>query len=405
MNRFLVILLFTASLAQAQPPQRVYRTGDNVVIFDSANVRQISSFPAAALVTATNGSIIYLYRSKNNPPFVFASPAKLLNASGAPYSTLNAPTAVSALLAAVASTASSGGASSAQLTQVNQRIDSLKNAPTTTFNPSLYALKTDIRTDIIRLSATDPTDGCNFYLNTVTGKLRYLSNTTWQDAVGGAGAATNSLNNGLVAAYTFDETSGNFADATGVHPATPQGTLVRGVSGHRGTAVNFSNGFAQVTGGAVLTGPSFSISAWVRISNGGSNRPIFATKNGDAGSLLVRLGGGNGPLALKEDSGPDYFDTPSTAPFGQNTHIVITYDNPSKLGQILIDDVVVASTTTTNSIAFAFGEIERIGSDGRGSNAEVIDDLVIANRAWTLAECHAIHTQNFVTNNPSAPFP
>ncbi|MFJ6166014.1 LamG-like jellyroll fold domain-containing protein [Micromonospora orduensis] len=197
-----------------------------------------------------------------------------------------------------------------------------------------------------------------------------------------------------VARWKLDETSGTkAADSTGNSPATAIGNVAW--SADRGGSATFDDADATRigTGGPVLdTTRSYTVSAWVNLSNGGWHQAAVS-QDGDVRSafLLGYESGSNKWRMLVSKSSTTSVTALSSATASLNTwtHLTGVYDATAKSVRLYVNGVLQGSTPVDQSIR-ADGELVIGGGrwDGHASDSWPggLDDVQVYQKALTDAE-------------------
>jgi hypothetical protein len=202
---------------------------------------------------------------------------------------------------------------------------------------------------------------------------------------------------GLVAAFGFDEASGNATDASGNnHVGTIRGATR--VAGIHGSALRFdgADDWVTVPDAATLDlTAGMTLEAWINpdvmtgwetvmMKERGADDFAYALYAHDGGSLS---GGAPVPSGnVKANGAHRTLRGPSTVPSGTWTHLATTYDGATQ--RIFVNGTQVASRAQTGAIAVS-GGVLRIGGNASFAGefyAGLIDDVRVYNRALGASE-------------------
>jgi chitodextrinase len=210
-------------------------------------------------------------------------------------------------------------------------------------------------------------------------------------AAGGATTSAAATSNGLVAAYSFDEGSGqSVADTSG----NGNNGTISGASwtsaGKNGSALSFDGVSNQVT---VADSPSLDLTdemtleAWVKPASLGSSwRSVVVKEQSDQlAYALYAHDGGPGPSGHVYSNGDRYTTAPSTLPTDTWTHLAATYDGSTV--KIYVNGALANSGNVSGMITTS-GLPLRIGGNSVWSEwfSGQIDDVRIYNRALDASE-------------------
>ncbi len=227
-----------------------------------------------------------------------------------------------------------------------------------------------------------------------------------------ATALNNTLGNGLVAQYTF-ENSGNDVSGNG-----HTGTLVNGATysashkeGSSSLSLDGVNDYVDI--GTINLGTQFSIATWVYIPSGYSNlRTIVANAGSGAATNGFRLmvntyGTTDQKIILETGNGSQaaHAETPvSTFVFNGWNHVAVVADQTTGQARIYFNgsDVTSASSMAAN---FATNQTIRLGqmTNGVASMPGNLDDTRFYNRLLTASEIVTLANPGAVVTIPNAP--
>ncbi|WAK00552.1 LamG-like jellyroll fold domain-containing protein [Methylobacter sp. YRD-M1] len=220
-----------------------------------------------------------------------------------------------------------------------------------------------------------------------------------------SGGATDKVtsNNGLVAAYGFEEASGNtVADASGKGNHGTIREAVRIAKGRYGQALQFDGVNDWVT---VKDSPSLDLStsmtleAWVYPqSQTGEKALIMKEQSGGAVYGLLNANA-NVPAAGIYDGQYHVLSGSNPLPANQWTHLVVTYDG--QYGRLYMNGVEVAKGAEKSLIQPSNGELRIGGNSTWGAYFKgLIDEVRIYNRALTAAEVQYNSKTAISVSNP-----
>ncbi len=206
---------------------------------------------------------------------------------------------------------------------------------------------------------------------------------------------------GLLAHYKLD---GDGKDATGGH----DGTLTNNpafVAGKDGQALNVTlDQYVNIPYSADLALNTFSVAAWVNVSDITGNRGIIGTRfNSDntfdlkVSATLIHSDIGNGTAWLNTA-----VDVPATLSTGEWYHICYVFDDPADTVAMYVNGILARKITVTGTPLFMKStQVLRIGTDYstepfRGS----IDDVRIYTRPLTGAEVAGLAGRTAPTYTP-----
>jgi len=212
------------------------------------------------------------------------------------------------------------------------------------------------------------------------------------------GTGTTTSNNGLVATYGFEETSGTTVnDASGNGNTGTIKEAVRVNTGKYGKALQFDgiNDWVTVNDSATLDlTNAMTLEAWVYpqslANNGGT--VLLKEKSGGAVYNLYAYETGDLPVSSFNDGTYRVISGTSALPINQWTHLVATYDGQYQ--RLYVNGTQIAQRAQTGLIQQ--GGILRIGGNSVWGEyfKGYIDEVRVYNRALTATE---------VKNNMAAP--
>jgi hypothetical protein len=219
---------------------------------------------------------------------------------------------------------------------------------------------------------------------------------------GTTGQVTN--NNGLVAAYGFEETSGNtVADASGKgnHGTIREATRI--AKGRYGQALQFDGVNDWVT---IKDSPSLDLStsmtleAWVNPQSQAGEKALIAKEQSGGAVYGLLNADANVPAAGIYDGQYHVLPGQNQLPVNEWTHLVVTYDG--QYGRLYMNGVEVAKGAEKSLIQASNGELRIGGNSTWGAYFKgLIDEVRIYNRALTAAEVqYNLKTAISVSNPP-----
>jgi len=202
---------------------------------------------------------------------------------------------------------------------------------------------------------------------------------------------TATSNNGLVAAYGFEEVSGTtVTDASG---NSNHGTITNAVSiasGHSGKALSFNGANAWVTvkdSASLDLSASMTLEAWVyplAMTNGGQT-VILKESSGAEVYALYADEDANLPVSYINDGSYQAVTGPNRLPVNQWTHLVSTYDGQYQ--RLYVNGIEVAKSAQSGLIQQSGGVLRLGGNSVWGEYFNgYIDEVRIYNRALTATE-------------------
>ena len=228
---------------------------------------------------------------------------------------------------------------------------------------------------------------------------------------GGTAGATNggatgqvTSNNGLVAAYGFEETSGNtVADASGKGNHGTIREAVRIAKGRYGQALQFDGVNDWIT---IKDSPSLDLStsmtleAWVNPQSQAGEKALIAKEQSGGAVYGLLNADANVPAAGIYDGQYHVLSGSNQLPVNQWTHLVVTYDG--QYGRLYANGVEVAKGGEKSLIQASNGELRIGGNSTWGAYFKgLIDEVRIYNRALSAAEVqYNLKTAISVSNPP-----
>lgn len=203
--------------------------------------------------------------------------------------------------------------------------------------------------------------------------------------------ATATSNDGLVAAYGFEEVSGTtVTDASG---NGNHGTITNAVSianGHSGKALSFNGANAWVTvkdSASLDLSASMTLEAWVyplTMTNGGQT-VILKESSGAEVYALYADEDANLPVSYINDGSYRGVTGPNRLPVNTWTHLVATYDGQYQ--RLYVNGIEVAKSAQSGLIQQSGGVLRLGGNSVWGEYFNgYIDEVRIYNRALTATE-------------------
>lgn len=233
-------------------------------------------------------------------------------------------------------------------------------------------------------------------------------------------AATNYLTStNCMAAWKFDETSGNLADSCKTNTGIVTGTVTRGATGQFNKAVEFlgattaNNAVINAGSATVLDNLSArTIVAWIRPDNlGNGSSGVIVSKNALDGWTFRLLAGNNLEFTQAFTAGVVKWKTTSGAVI-LNTwqHVAVTYTGTTTKPKIYINGVehtVVLNSTGPQTSWVKDNDSSyplRIGIENTTQEFDGrIDELAIFNRILTATEINEIKTSSLSGGAPAVP--
>jgi hypothetical protein len=223
-------------------------------------------------------------------------------------------------------------------------------------------------------------------------------------ATNGATTSQTTSNNGLVAAYGFEETSGNtVADASGKgnHGTIREATRI--AKGRYGQALQFDGVNDWVT---IKDSPSLDLStsmtleAWVNPQSQAGEKALIAKEQSGGAVYGLLNADANVPAAGIYDGQYHVLPGQNQLPVNEWTHLVVTYDG--QYGRLYMNGVEVAKGAEKSLIQASNGELRIGGNSTWGAYFKgLIDEVRIYNRALTAAEVqYNLKTAISVSNPP-----
>jgi PKD repeat protein len=224
---------------------------------------------------------------------------------------------------------------------------------------------------------------------TSTGTGTTAPSGTGTTAPSGTGATTS--NNGLVAAYGFEETSGTTAtDASGKGNNGTINEAIRTTSGRYGKALDFDgvNDWVTINDSASLDfSTGMTLEAWVypTSQSNGPNTVILKEAPGAEVYSLYSEEELNLPASYFNDGSYRSVTGPNRLPANTWTHLVAIYDGQYQ--RLYVNGVEVAKNAATTPIQQSSGVLRIGGNSVWGEYFDgYIDEVRIYNRALTATE-------------------
>jgi hypothetical protein len=356
---------------------RVYRSTTNGFTPGPSNrIASVSS--GTSYVDQGVGTGTYYYRVKavdkagNLGP---ASPQATSVVSGdttAPTVSLTAPAAGASLSNTVTVSASASDAVGVQSVQF--QLDGQPLGAADTASP--YSVSWDTKT------ATDGPHSLTAVARDASGNSRTST-----------AVAVEVHNTGLVAAYGFEEASGNTAvDALGHRNGTLVGGPARVTTGRFGKALSLDGTDDMVTvpdDTTIRLGQNMTVEAWVRPTSLSSVRSILTKDQpGSFSYSLLANTAANVPSANVFTTAPLTAAGPASLALGNWTYVSQTWDGTTL--KLYIDGAEVASQPAAGTLAVNNGVLKIGGSSTAGQFFNgLVDEVRVYNRVRTPAEINA----------------
>ena len=245
------------------------------------------------------------------------------------------------------------------------------------------------------------------------------------DAAGNASAPTTYYFN--VAAgqpqhegWSMDDTSGaaSLAGAGGSFQAALAGAASGGADGHTGTALSLPGGlapdgmpadYASTPGAVVDTSGSFTVSAWVKVTDTGVSRAAVSQDGSYIGGFSLGLYGGQWTFKTATKDAPGYLwqSAVSTQPVvaGTWTHLTGVYNMAAHTQTVYVNGVPSAAITVP-AAPTATGPLEFGRILWKGLYADpwqgTLDDVRVWNRALSAVEAAEVAADTPVTTGVPA---
>ncbi|MFF8510855.1 LamG-like jellyroll fold domain-containing protein [Streptomyces sp. NPDC015492] len=275
-------------------------------------------------------------------------------------------------------------------------VDAADRTTSSVFDPNGFARSTKVSYDpddnVVSETETDPTTGD---VSTVDTRYDNLGNVTGNTDHDGTAAP--------VARYKLDETTGfGLADSSGGNSTGSHGTGMHWNTDRGGSGAfdGDANSWAQTNGPVVNTAGSFTVSAWVKLTNTTANRTFLAQDGKEASGFQLYYSTAYGwtfnrhatdtydPAIVRVSSG--------TAAVTANTwtHLVGVYDQASSQIRLYVNGVASGTPATFATPWEATGPLQLGRRWYKGAYAENhlggLDDVQVYGEALTAAQVTAL---------------
>lgn len=182
------------------------------------------------------------------------------------------------------------------------------------------------------------------------------------------------------------------------------------IGGRKGGAAKLdgTTAYAQTSGAVLDTAQSFSVTAWVYLSDYSSaNRTIVAQDGNRVSAFLLqynastRKWAGIIPSADADEPGGVVLTSTETAPLSDWTHLALTYDRGTQQLRLYVNGVLSAVRVGVQPWASS-GPLTIGRAKWNGGNADYfkfcIDDVRAFGRALSAAEVRAVHDDTYAAN-------
>ena len=291
-----------------------------------------------------------------------------------------------------------------------------------------YALKQPDVASIANIQTTFAGDGKasdsgQFTLSTPSStatKLVYSLDRTIDTTAPQSGNVVSDFSGGVSASpadrWKFNEGNGNtVADATAAHPVTLNGGTTWSTDPVHGKVIGLdgSSGYGAADGPTLDTTKSYSVSAWVRLSDTNSYHTVASQGGTNAASFYLQYNKALNAWAFISPSSDSanpasfpaaYATTPPT--LNTWTNLVGVYNTDDKSMTLYVNGQQAGRTTNSTpwsgSAPFAIGAVKTTTGAGDYLNGSVSDVQTYA-RALAPSEVASIHATATVSVTPMAP--
>ena len=209
---------------------------------------------------------------------------------------------------------------------------------------------------------------------------------------------TESLNEGLVAYYKFEESSGNVIDSLGVSDGTNDGAE-QGVSGKIGNSVEFVSANTDTItfpSTATVGGHGFSLGFWVYPHSDTDTRLISQRAATQDWQVYLYSAVANNPIYFSKDTSGAPTEANSIIPVQTNTwsHVMITYNSTGGV-HFYINGSETTSGTLSGLIDTNINNIW-LGTSNAGGEAYdgLVDELLISDRTFSSDEVGQVYNNH-----------
>ena len=210
---------------------------------------------------------------------------------------------------------------------------------------------------------------------------------------------SSTLNDGLVAHYTFDEGTGVTAgDSTGGNTGTLSGsTKPTWVLGKINGALDFTNGSAVTTGLDSIGAGGASISFWINERTAGQITAFIL----DNGKTIIQYDGGHGSILFSSDGVTRPRSAIGSVSYGSWYHVVVTRD-ASGLANFYVNGSLSGTPNQPTGTPLAGTGSVKIGNSQNQAHAidGTLDDVRIYNRVLSPSEVSDLYS--YVDSGPGA---
>jgi Concanavalin A-like lectin/glucanases superfamily len=273
----------------------------------------------------------------------------------------------------------------------------------------------------LAIGAVKLTDGSsnNYFTGSVSDVQTYSRALTASEVTvveGGAPATGN-----LTGQWSLSDGTGSVAaDPTGNHPATLSSTGTAWSNDpHRGNVLTLdgTNGYAATATSVLNTAGSYSVSAWVKLTNTATYYTALSQGGANVAGFYLQYSAGTNSWAFvapgTDTGGATQASAHASSAPALNTwtHLVGVFDSPTRLMSLYVNGTLAGTATNTSPNPWnatgplTIGAVKLAGGASNNYFGGSISDVQTYSRALTASEVTQMYTTATITITPPAPGP